>query len=149
MDLEREKWPDPVRRIKDTMDMHAVGKGVGYVVFSLQDGKPLSRNTFPSRAAARTAGEKKTQDHLLILEVSPDGMPYREADACLRYERALISAGYRSPDSLETEENSGLLSMPRMPTDRKRMARQLLTGKPETPDDVPYGNLPYFLRKAN
>jgi hypothetical protein len=148
-DLERLKWPDPVLRIKDAMDLHAVAGGSGYAVFSLQTGKQLSNSTFPSRATARKHAEKRTMDHLLILEISPDGMPYREADACLRYERTLISAGVRTPDVFETEENSGLLSMPRMPSDRQRMARQLIKGKPETPDGVPYGNLPYFLRKAN
>lgn len=146
---ERDKWPDPVRRIKDFMDMHAVGGGSGYVAFSLQTGKPYSgHNTFPSRGAARRNAEKKTRDHLLILEIQPDGMTYREADACLRYERTLVSAGYRSPDSLETEENSGVLSMPRTKFDRQRMARQLLSGRPLLPEGMPYGNLPSYLRKG-
>ena len=149
-DLERLKWPDPVLRIKDEMDLHAVAKGRGYCAFNLQTGKPLSRgNTFPSRAAARRNAEKKTMDHILILEVQPDGMPYHEADAVLRYERTLIAAGVRTPDSLETEENSGLLSMPRTKNDRKRMIRQLVTGKPLYPADVDYSNLPAFNKKGN
>jgi hypothetical protein len=149
MDLEREKWPDPVRRVKDAMDMHAVGGGRGYVAFNLQTGKSMSgHNTFPSRAQARRNAEKKTRDHLLIVEISPDGMTYREADACLRYERALVSAGVRTPDEFETEENSGLLSIPRTAHDRRRMAQQLITGKPLLPEGLPYGNLPYTLRKV-
>lgn len=149
-DLERLKWPDPVLRIKDEMDLHAVAGGSGYCAFNLQTGKPMSRgNTFPSRAAARRNAEKRTMDHLLILEVQPDGMPYQEADAVLRYERAMISAGIRTPDQFETEENSGLLSMPRQASDRARMMRQLQTGKPLYPADVPYSNLPAFTKKGN
>lgn len=146
---ERELWPDPVRRVKDEMDMHAVAKGQGYVAFSLQDGRPIGHNSFPSRGAARKYAEKRTQDHLLILEIQPDGMTYKEADGCLRYERTLISAGYRSPDSLETEENSGALSIPRTKHDRQRMARQLLSGRPLLPAGMPYGNLPSGIRKVN
>jgi hypothetical protein len=148
-DMEREKWPDPVRRIKDEMDLHAVAGGSGYCAFNLQTGKPMSRgNSFPSRAAARRNAEKKTMDHLLILEIQPDGMPYKEANAVLQYERTLISAGVRTPDEFETEENSGLLSMPRTTYDRRRMRQQLVSGRPLMPEGMPYGNLPHFLRKG-
>jgi len=145
---ERDQWPDPVRRVKDTMDMHAVAGGFGYVAFNLTDGRPYT-GTYPSRGAARRNAEKSTMDHLLIIEVQPDGMTYREASAVLQYERTLISMGHRSPDSLETEENSALLSMPRTKQDRRRMARQLVSGKPLMPEGLPYGNLPSFLRKVS
>jgi hypothetical protein len=149
IDLERLKWADPVLRVKDEMDMHALAGGYGYAVFSMQDGRPITHDTYPSRADARRMAEKRTTDFLLILEVQPDGMPYREADACLKYERQLNSMGYRSPDVLEDEANSGLLSMPRTPHDRRRMAKQLVSGKQITPDDTPYGNIPAaFLRKG-
>jgi hypothetical protein len=148
-DLERAKWPDPVLRVKDAMDLHAVAKGRGYVAFSLQDGTPLSgNNAYPSRALARKYAEKHTSDHLLILEIQPDGMSYREAEAVLKYERTLISAGFRTPDTMETEENSGMLSMPRTKYDRKRMVKQLLSGRPLLPEGMPYGNLPTGIRKV-
>lgn len=146
--MTEEIWPDPVKRVKDEMDMHALAKGNGYVPFSLQTGKPIGHNSFPSRAIARRYAEKRCQDHLLILEIQPDGMTYKEADCCLRYERTLVSAGYRSPDALETEQNSGLLSMPRTKHDRKRMAKQLLSGRPLMPEGMPYGNLPSHFRKG-
>jgi hypothetical protein len=154
MDTERLRWPDPVLRVKDAMDIHAIAmsEGVtegGYAVFRLSDGEPMSNRLFPSRAAARKEAEKKTMDHLLILEAAPDGMPYREANACLQFERTLIAAGVRTPDSLETEQNSALLSMPRTKQDRRRLAKQLVSGKPLQPEGTPYGNLPYFLRKGN
>lgn len=148
MDAERDKWPDPVRRVKDEMDFHAVAGGYGYAVFSMQDGRPLTHIAYPSRREARKAGERQTQDFLLILEIQPDGMPYREADAVLRYERALNSAGVRTPDSLESEENSGILSMPRNRHDRRRMAAQLKSGKPLYPAGTSYGNLPQFTKRG-
>lgn len=143
---ERDRWPDPVRRVKDEMDMHAVvmqsGGDRGYAVFSMQDGRPLTHDLYPSRARARQSAEKLTTDFLLILEASPDGMPYQEADGVLRYERMLNNMGVISPDILETEENSGLLSMPRNRHDRRRMARQLITGRPLYHESTSYGNLP-------
>lgn len=151
---ERLRWPDPVLRVKDAMDIHAIAmkEGViegGYAVFRLTDGVPVTPDLYPSRGAARRMAERKTTDHLLIIEAAPDGMPYNEANACFVYERALVSAGVRSPDSLETENNSGLLSMPHNRHDRRRMAAQLKKGKPLYPESVPYGNLPSFLRKGN
>lgn len=151
-DTERLKWPDPVLRVKDAMDVHAIAmqEGVtpgGYAVFRLTDGVQMGNQLYPSRAAARRDAERHTTDHLLIIEAQPDGMPYNEAAAVLKYERALISTGHRTPDSLETEENSGLLSMPRNRHDRRRMAAQLRRGKPLVPDDIPYGNLPDMIRR--
>jgi len=158
MDIERNRWPDPVKRVKDEMDFHAVAimaggsglseQGYGYAVFSMQDGRPITHDTYPSRGEGRRICEKLTTDFLLILQVSPDGMPYNEANAVLCYERALNNMGVQSPDALETEQNSGLLSMPRNRHDRRAMAAQLKSGKPLYPEDVTYGNLP-FLRKGN
>jgi hypothetical protein len=150
---ERDLWPDPVKRVKDEMDFHAVarmagdGEQGGYAVFSMQDGRPITHDVYPSRREARRMAEKKTTDFLLILEISPDGMPYNEANAVLCYERALNNMGVQSPDALESEENSGILSMPRNRHDRRAMAAQLKSGKPLYPNHVTYGNLP-SLRKA-
>jgi hypothetical protein len=147
---DRDRYPDPVRRVKDAMDMHAVAGASGYAVFSLQDGRPITNDTYPSRGDARRHAERRTQDHLLILEIAPDGIPWREAEAVLKYERALVAAGVRSPDSLETEENSGLLSMPAQKWDRQRMARQLITGKAlPAQENLPGGIVPAaYNRKA-
>ena len=142
----RDKWPDPVKRVKDEMDFHAVamqsGGDRGYAVFSMQDGRPITHDLYPSRARARQSAEKLTTDYLLIIEAQPDGMTHREADAVLRYERQLNSAGMRTPDALETEENSGLLSMPHSRHDRRRMAKQLISGRALYHESVSYGNLP-------
>jgi hypothetical protein len=149
---ERDNYPDPVLRVKDAMDLHAIAMSEGataggYAVFSLQTGVPITNDLYPSRGDARRMAEKRTTDALLILEAQPDGMPFREAEAVLKYERVLYSTGHRTPDSLETEQNSGLMSMPRTKSDRRRMVKQLVSGRPITPDG-PYGNLPHFLRKG-
>src|SRR5476651_721646 len=100
MTQQRDLWPDPVKRVKDEMDFHAVAIAAGdvglsdqstypYAVFSMQDGRPITHDTYPSRAEGRRICEKLTTDYLLILQVSPDGMPFNEADAVLRYERSL------------------------------------------------------------
>jgi hypothetical protein len=144
-----EQWADDVKRVKDAMDLHAIGGANGqYAVFSLQTGTPVVMDTFPSRRDARRIASMRTTDALLILQVAPDGMPYNEAAACLKYERALWSAGVRTPDSMEDEQNSGLLSIPRTKQDRRRMAKQLISGLPEMQNGQPYGNLPYYLRKG-
>lgn len=129
--MKTEIWPDDVKRVKDAMDLHAVaGMAGNYMVCSLQTGKPVTNDCYPSRMVARRFAERKTTDALLILQVAPDGMTYKEAEACLKYERTLYAAGFRTPDHFETEENSGLLSMPHNPHDQKRMIRQLVSGRP-------------------
>jgi hypothetical protein len=140
-------WPDDVKRVKDAMDLHAVTGDHGYAVFRLATGEPVTRDAYPSRADARRMAERKTRDPLLILEIQPDGMPPNEAAAVLKYERTLRDMGWRTPDTLETEQNSGILSMPRTRHDRKRMAAQLIKGTPLYDPATPYGNLPHFLRR--
>jgi hypothetical protein len=162
---ERFGYPDPVLRVADEMNMHAsvvsfgggemFANGYGYAVFSLETGIPVTHDIYPSRGDARRIAERHTTDHLLILQIQPDGMPLREAEAVLKYERSLISMGVRTPDFMETEENSGAMSRPHQKWDRYRMAQQLKAGKPLTPEGVAYSNLtpkgvpPAFLRKAN
>lgn len=143
------EWPDEVKRIKSAMDMHSLAGSKGqYAVFSLADGRPITNDTYPARGIARQFAERKTNDGLLILEVSPDGIPFNEAQAVLNYERALYSGGFRTPDVDWENQNSGLLSMPRTKFDQKRMIKQLTSGKKIMPDDVTYGNHPAF-RKAH
>lgn len=137
-------YPDDVRRVKDALDLHAVAGNAGkYIACRLDDGRPVTHDCYSSRGEARRFAERKTTTPLLIVQVQPDGAPLNEVAAVLKYERGLWAAGWRTPDTLETEENSGLLSMPRTKADRKRMARQLLSGRPLYPSHVPYGNLPH------
>lgn len=139
-DLEREKYPDDVRRVKDEMDMHAVlGQKNQWVAFHLSDGSPLDHAAYPTWNDAVKAA-KWDRDNFMYLEVQPDGMPYREANAVLTYARTLHTMGYRIPDPDWADYQASV--MPRMPYDRRLAARQLITGTPIYPDDVTYGNLP-------
>lgn len=138
---------DAARRIHEAMALHAIAKARGYFACKLMDGRPVTNDTFPSRAAARRIAERKTSDPLIILEVQPDGGTPKGCQIALDYERMLYSRGCRTPDALETEENSGLLSIPEFAHDRRRMARQLITGKPLVSPEVTVSNLPAAYRK--
>lgn len=141
-DTERSRWDDEVLRIKDEMDMHAVLKQSGWVIFSLNNGAPLDHFPYETwNDAVRAA--KWDRDNYIYLEIQPDGMTFREARAVLDYARTLSRAGYRIP-SPEWESGPMTASMPMQPGDRVRMIRQLKSGKPLLPDDIPYSNLPGF-----
>jgi hypothetical protein len=143
-DTERLKWPDDVRRVKDEMDMHAVTKSRGYVAISMADGTPLDHTAYETWNDAVRAS-KWDRDNYLFLEIQPDGMSYREANAVLEYARTLSRMGYRIPDPSWKDHEAS--AMPRTRRDRIRAARQLVSGNPLLPADVPYGNLPHYLRK--
>lgn len=144
-DLERSRYPDDVLRIKDEMDMHAVLKQTGHwVAFHLADGKPLDHAAYPTWNDAVKAA-KWDRDNMMYLEVQPDGMPYREAAAVLKFARFIHDQGHRIPDPDWADYEASV--MPRMPHDRLLAARQLATGKPLYPDHVSYGNLPFLRRK--
>lgn len=145
-EAERSQWPDDVLRVKDTMDLHAVAKAKGWAVFALADGTPLDNTPYPTWNDAVKAA-KWDRDNYMYLEIQPDGMPYREANAVLTYARIVHKMGHRIPDPDWVDYEASV--MPRTPHDRKRAASQLVSGKPLIPDGIPYGNLPYFLRKSN
>ena len=135
-------WPDDVKRVCDSMNLHAVAGSHGWVAFSMADGKPLDNTPYPTwNDAVRAA--KWDRDNYMFLEISPDGMQPNEAKACLTYARELSKAGFRIPSP--DWEHGQAMSMPLRKHDRKRMTRQLVSGSPLYPGDVPYSNLP---RKA-
>lgn len=142
--LPNGEWPDAVKRVKDEMDMHALLKQRGWVALSLADGKPLDHACYPTWNDAVKA-TRWDRDNYIYLEVQPDGMPYQEAAAVLDFARKLHAGGYRIPNPDWTDYQASV--MPRTAHDRRRAAKQLLTGKPLLPFDVPYGNLP-AMRKA-
>lgn len=150
-DLERQKYPDDVRRLKDEMDMHAVVKNRGWVVVSLQDGRPLNHTAYPDWKDAAKARQRRVDEHSwMILQIQPDGMPYREAQAVLNYERTLHKAGYRSPGP-DWEAGPLASSMPRTPQDQFRMIQQLASGKPldggREHSNLPNGLVPKAFRR--
>ena len=139
-----EQWPDEVKRVKDEMDMHAVAGSRGWVAIKLADGTPLDHTAYPAWADAVKAA-KWDRDNYVFLEIQPDGMPYREAQAVLEYARVMHKVGYRIP-SPDWEAGPMVSSMPMRRHDRRRMLKQLRAGKPLYPDDIPYGNLPNLIK---
>ena len=143
--LPNGTWPDPVRRIKEEMDFHATMHERGFVAFKLEDGSPLDHTAYPTWNDAVKAA-KWDRDRYAFLEIQPDGMPFNESAAVLDFARKLYAGGYRIPSP--EWDNHQAAAMPRNAFDRKRAAKQLITGKPLYPAHVPYGNLP-AIRKAN
>ena len=137
--LPNGEWPDPVKRIKDEMDMHAILGQRGFVAIALEDGKPLDHACYPTWSDAVKVA-KWDRDRYMFPEVQPDGMTHEEAASVLDFARKLYAGGYRIPNPEWTDHQA--TAMPLNPYDRKRMARQLITGRPILPADVPYGNLP-------
>ena len=142
-----EQISDDAKRVHDAMALHAIAGATGYFACKLIDGSPVTNETYPSRRDARRNAEKRTSDPLIILEVQPDGGSPRICQVALEYERMLYSRGFRTPDTLESEENSGLLSIPEFAHDRRRMANQLISGKPLVDPRVAVSNLPAAFRK--
>lgn len=146
--------PDCAKRIKDELDMHAVAGARGWAVFALADGTPLDHTAYDSwNAAVRAA--RWDRDNYAFVEIMPDGCPsYRAAAAILHYARTLSRGGYRIP-SPDWDAGPLAASMPAQPHDRRRMARQLISGKPLLPEGFAMSNLPAergipaaFLRKG-
>ncbi len=118
---------DEARRIADAMTLHSVAGQAGqWAAFRMDDGRERHRGTaFPSRVTAvRACGHDR--DTTVYLEISPDGMQPKEAQAFLAYARYLHSRGWRLPDP-DFDFDGG---MPAFAWDQAAMARQLIGGKP-------------------
>jgi hypothetical protein len=133
--------PDAAKRVKDELDMHAVAGARGWVVFALADGTPLDHTAYDSWNAAVKAA-KWNRDRYIFAEIQPDGCPsHREAAAIIHYARTLSRAGFRIP-SPDWEAGPLAASMPHQPADRRRMIRQLVSGRPLVPEGYATSNLP-------
>lgn len=118
---------DDARRIADAMTLHSIAGNAGrWASFRMSDGREVHRHTaYPTRIAAVTAA-RWDRDTTVYLEISPDGMQPKEAQAFLNYARFLHSQGWRLPDP-EFDYDGG---RPAFSWDRAAMARQLIGGKP-------------------
>lgn len=145
--IERAKWPDWTLRVKDELDMHAVAGSKGkWAIFHLSDGSPFDHTPYDTWNDAVKA-TKWDRDNFAYVEIQPDGCPYNEADALLRYARTIHQLGHRIPTP-DWEAGPMVASMPRNRHDRRRMAAQLKKGRALYPEDMPYGNLPGQVRKV-
>lgn len=118
-----EVWSDAAKRIADEMTMHAIAHSEGWVCFRLSDGTPLDHIAHDRRIdAVKAAGWDR--DRFIYLEVAPDGMTPKEAEACLKYARVLHDAGFRIP-SPEFEFDP---TMPLLRSDKIKTIRHLASG---------------------
>ena len=83
---------DEAKRIKDEMDYHALCGHFGWAVLALADGKPMDHVAYETYRDA-VKGAKWNRDNYLFLEIQPDGMPYREAQAVIDYHLARLFPG--------------------------------------------------------
>lgn len=116
---------DEARRIADAMTMHSVcGQAGRWASFRMSDGREVHRaQTYPTRIeAVRLA--RWDRDTTVYLEITPDGMQPKEADAFLKYARFMHSQGWRLPDPA-FDYDAGL---PALKSDRLAMARHLISG---------------------
>lgn len=118
---------DDARRIADAMTLHSIAGNAGqWAAFRMQDGREVNCGAaYATRTeAVRFAGFDR--DTTVYLEISPDGMEPKEAQAFLTYARFLHSQGWRLPDP-DFDFDGG---MPAFAWDQAAMARQLIGGKP-------------------
>lgn len=91
-----ESYSDEAKRISHVMNIHAVAKSEGWAAFKLSDGS--SDNTpYPTRIDAVRA-MKWDRDNYVYLEIAPDGMHPKAAQAFLGYARWLHDQGWRLPN---------------------------------------------------
>jgi len=118
------KYPDEAKRISDEMTMHSLAGSAGrWASFDLQTGLARSHTAFATRTEAVMAA-RWDRDNTIYLEITPDGMQPREADAFLRYARFLHSQGWRLPDPSFNYDGG----MPTLKSDRLANARHLISG---------------------
>ena len=116
---------DEARRIADAMTLHAIAGQAGqWASFRMSDGREVQPHVaYATRiAAVKAAGWDR--DTTVYLEITPDGMEPKAAQAFLGYARFLHDRGWRLPDP-EFDYDGG---MPELKSDRLLMARHLISG---------------------
>lgn len=116
-------YSDAAKRISAEMQMHAVAKSEGWAVFRLSDGMPFDHVPYSRRVeAVKATGWDR--DRFLYLEIQPDGMGLKEAEAVLKYARMIHDAGFRIP-APDFEYDP---TMPLLRHDRIRTIKHLASG---------------------
>ena len=122
-----QKYSDESRRIADEMTIHAVAKSQGYAIFALADGRPFDHMPYPTWTLAVNA-TRWDRDRYIYLEIPPDGMHPKEAEACLHYARTLHKMGFRIPPP-EDNFDFPVHSMPQFAWDKSAQISHLVKGK--------------------
>lgn len=123
--MPEQQYEDAARRIADSMTLHSVAGNKGkWASFRLSDGREVNPHTAYDRRVEAVKHARWDRDTTLYLEIPPDGMTSKEADACLRYARFLHSQGWRLPDP-EFDYDA---STPTFKWDQLSQMRNLVTG---------------------
>lgn len=114
------------KRVADAMTMHSVaGMSGHFATFRLSDGRSPDHNTVYDTRIEAVVHAKWDLDHMMYLEITPDGMPQKEAEEALTWWRFLESQGWRYPYP-EFDFDGGI---PDMKKDRLAMADHLISGQ--------------------
>lgn len=117
-------YSDDARRIADEMTLHAIAGSKGcWAVFRLSDGRPVDHVAYPTRKRA-VRHMRWDRDNFLYLEIQPDGMHPKAAQAFLNYARFLHDQGWRLPDP-DFDYDA---SMPTFGWDQQRNMKHLISG---------------------
>lgn len=113
------------RRIADAMTLHAVAGNAGqWASFRLDSGTEVHRHaTYATRVEA-VRHARWNRDTVIYLEIKPDGMQPKEAQAFLSYARFMHARGWRLP-SPDFEFDG---TMPLLVSDQVKNVRHLVSG---------------------
>lgn len=107
--------------MSDAVTLAAIAGGAGnWLAVKLQDGR-CDNTLYPSRSEAQR--HQLSPEHCTFIQVPPDGMQIRQADAVLDFWRQCHSAGFRAVDPRDD-----MPSMPLTAPDARRQIR-LLKGR--------------------
>jgi hypothetical protein len=120
---ETTVYPADAQRMADTVTLMAIAGSAGmWAAFSLSDGRSPDNTPYLSRAEA-VMYQRWDRDNYVYILVPPDGMQPKEADAFLRYSRALHKNGFRLPDP---ENLDKIPTMPLTTQDQRAQIRALI-----------------------
>jgi hypothetical protein len=123
-DLEPGQYSDDVKRLADSVNMHAyLGHTGQWAAYKLQDCS-TDHAAYPNRReAVRILWPN--QDFYFYVYIPPSGMSLQEADIYLRWNRALYENGFRMPDPDDAISPDAIPTMPITREDAKRQLRLL------------------------
>lgn len=119
---------DEAKRIADAMTLHTLAGSAGkWASFRMSDGHEVQKATAYDTRIQAVMAARWDRDTTVYLQITPDGMQPKEAEAFLKYARFLHSQGWRLP-SPDFDYDA---SMPMLKSDRYKYARHLVTGGKE------------------
>jgi hypothetical protein len=116
-------YSDAAKRVAHEMTIHSVAGNAGHwASFKLSDGTS-DHATYPTRIEA-VKDQRWNMDLYFYLEITPDGMQPKEAQAVLEYWRTMYDAGWRLP-SADFDYDA---AMPMFEWDKRKTIAHLVSG---------------------